>query len=200
MSRPSLTDLVAGQENAQTTINANKDKLVAAPAPLKEYADYAALSAVDPALYDRCLAVTVSPPMLWISTGTGWVPTGIAVNASELTLAGATVTFANAFPAGVRRIGVAGRVTELITSGDGGTDFLVGDHGASDPNRYADSIAFALGTVFKDVATADPGGWSATAQDVVVTCAAGGVVGGETFSAGKLRLYAFYIPTYAPLA
>lgn len=191
MSRPALTALVAGQENAQTTINANNDKLVNGPIPLKEYADYAALSAVTPGTHDRCLAVTTSPPMLWVSTGNGWVPTGIAVNTYTTgALAGATHTWANAFPAGVRQIGVAGRVTTAVT---GATSTNVGDHGAADPDRYAAAVANALNTTFYDAATADPGGWNSAARDVVLTAV------GANYTGGVMRLYAFYIPTYPPL-
>lgn len=190
MSKPALTDLVAGQENAHTTINGNHAKLTGAPFPIKEYADYSALSAVAPGSYDRCLAVTTSPPMLWISTGTGWVPTGIAVAVHQTAaLSGASVTWTGAFPAKVRRIGVAGRVTTAVT---GATSTDVGDHGAADPDLYAAAVANTLGTTFADAATADPGGWSSTAQDVVLTA------NGSNFTGGVFRLYAFYIPTYAP--
>lgn len=191
MSRAVLEDVEHGQEGWDATLNANKDKLVNAPIPIKEYADYAALSAVAPGSNDRCLAVTASPPMLWISTGTGWVPTGIAVAVHATgALAGASYTWASAFPAGVRQIGVAGRVTTAVT---GATSTNVGDHGASDDDRYAAAVANALGTTFYDAATADPGGWDATARDVVLTAV------GSNFTGGEFRLYAFYIATFPPL-
>lgn len=190
MSRPTFTALSAGQLSADSTINGNFDKIGTYPVPIKEYADKTALDAATPSSYDRCLAVTTSPPMLWVSTGTGWVPTGIAVNTTETAaLSGATVTWSNAFPAGCRQIGVAGRVTTAVT---GATSTNVGDHGASDPDRYAAAVANTLGTTFADAATADPGGWNSTARDVVLTAV------GSNFTGGKFRLYAFYIPTYAP--
>jgi hypothetical protein len=130
--------------------------------------------------------------MLWVSTGTGWVPTGIAVAVHETAaLSGSSVTWTGAFPAGVRRIGVAGRVTTEVT---GATSIDVGDHGAADADRYAAGVALAAGTTFADAATADPGGWSATAQDVVLTA------NGSDFTAGVVRLYAFYLPTFPPAA
>lgn len=192
MSKPALTDLVAGQENAHTTINGNHAKLTGAPFPIKEYADYSALSAVSASAHDRCLAVTASPPMLWISTGGSWVPTGIMVAVHQTSaLSGASYTWANAFPAGVRQIGVAGRVTTTVT---GATSTNVGDHGASDPDRYAAAVALAAGTTFADVATADPGGWNAAARDVVLTAV------GSNFTGGVFRLYAFYLATFAPIS
>lgn len=191
MTRPALTDIDSGQEAWDSTVNDAWDVLTGAPFPVKEYADKTALDAATPSSYPRCLAVTTSPPMLWVSTGTGWVPTGIAVAVHDTGAlpAAATYTWTAAFPAKVRRIGVAGRVTTAVT---GVTSTDVGDHGAADPDMYADNVAVTLGTTFADAATADPGGWAATAQDVVLTA-----VGGN-FSGGAFRLYAFYIPTFAP--
>lgn len=109
-------------------------------------------------------------------------------------LAGATVTWANAFPAGVRQIGVTGRVTTLITASGGGVTLNVGDHGSADPDRYAGAIAFAATTTFADVATADPGGWNATARDVVISPDAG------AFTAGEVKLRAYFVRTTTPAA
>lgn len=192
MSKPALVDISHGQQSWDTTVNANMAKLTGAPIPIKEYANLAALLAAGPApTHDHCLAVTTSPAMLWISTGTGWVPTGIAVavHSTGALPAAATYTWTAAFPAKVRRIGVAGRVTTLIT---GATSVDVGNHAAAVPDMYANDVAVALDTTFADAATVDPGGWSATAQDVVLTA------NGGNFSAGVMRLYAFYIPTHAP--
>lgn len=192
MARPTLTDIEHGQQSWDNTLNDDLDVIGSGPFPIKEYADKTALDAAPPSSYDRCLAVTASPPMLWISTGTGWVPTGIAVAVHQTAaLSGGSVTWTAAFPAKVRRIGVAGRATTAVT-GATGTD--VGDHGAADPDRYAANVAVALGTTFADAATADPGGWSSTAQDVVLTAV------GSNFTGGVFRLYAFYIPTFAPAA
>lgn len=195
MSRTELVDLPAGTQGWDGVVNDDLAILRDGPMPIKEYADYTALSAVNAALYDRCLAVTASPPMLWISTGGAWVPTGINVKVmSSGALAGANYTFAGAFPAGCRQIGVAGRITTTITGDAGPTTLEVGDHGSADPNRYATALALAAGTTFADVATADPGGWNAAARDVVVALAAG------NFTAGVLKIYVFYVACFAPLS
>lgn len=113
---------------------------------------------------------------------------------TTLTMNGATETWVDAFPAGVRRLGVTGRVTTVIAGSGGIASFMVGNEGAVDPDMYATGIALAAGTTFADVATADPGGWSATAQDVVVTPDVG------AFTSGALKLRAYFIRQTAPSA
>lgn len=194
MARPDLTDyyLDAGIAGWDTLVNDLLDVLDAASVP-GQYANFAALPAASS--YDGCVAVTSAPPMAWFSNGSTWLPLapGVSVATTLLSgLSGATATWSNAFPAGVRQIGVSGRVTTLITASGGGTTLQVGDHGSADPNRYATGIAFAAGTTFADVATADPGGWNAAARDVVISPDVG------AFTAGAVRLYAFYISTFAP--
>ncbi len=191
MTRPALVDVDHGQEDADATINNNNDKITAGPFPVMEYADFASLPAAGG--YDRCLAATTSPTALWISNGTEWVAVGAEVATTELTgLTGATVTWTGAFPAGVRQIGVSGRVTTLITASGGGTTLNVGDHGSADPDRYAAGVAFAANTVFSDAATADPGGWNSGARDVVISPDAG------AFTAGAVRLRAYFLRTIPP--
>lgn len=195
MSRPDATlyYVDAGIESWDVLLNALNDVIALTPFPIKEYADFASLPAAN--LYDRCLAVTISPPAVWISDGTAWRPTGMNCKVSvSAAMVGATVTIANAFPAGVRQIGVSGRVTTLITASGGGVSMMVGDHGSADPDRYAAGIAFAAGTTFADVATADPGGWNAAARDVVLAPDAG------AFTAGVVKVYAFYLSTFAPVS
>ena len=190
MSRPALNDMDTGVNAWNGIANDNFAKLANAPLPFKEYADFASLPAAGS--YDRCVAVTISPPKAWISNGSAWLPLGLDVAVHQTAaLSGASVTWTAAFPAGVRRVGVAGRVTTAVT---GATGTNVGDHAAADPDRYAANVAVALGTTFKDAATADPGGWSSTAQDVVLTAV------GPNFSGGVFRLYAFYIATFAPVS
>lgn len=84
MSRPTLTDIASGQESWDTTINANQDKLTAAPLPVVEYATLAALNSGAPASsYDRCVAATADG-LYWVSDGTQWVPlSGIVRVAAE---------------------------------------------------------------------------------------------------------------------
>jgi hypothetical protein len=129
---------------------------------------------------------------------TGEVITRASASEELTALSGTSATTTNLIPAGAKLLGVVARVTTLITSGDGGTDFNIGDSG--DSNRYGDSIAFAADTtVDESDYTADPAGtWSASARDIVVTCAASGVEGGETFSAGAIRITAFYETFTAP--
>lgn len=205
MARPALTNLSHGQESWDTTVNDNMTKIAGGPFPVYQIATVAALLALTPASYEDCLVVTDDTHELWKSDGTDWRLYGdgnknnngargsLRVATTELTLAGATTTWANAFPAGAPQIGVAGRVTQLITSGDGATGANIGDHGATDPDRYKANLAFTLGGTFTPAdATADPRGWSAAARDVVVTA-----IGG-TFSGGKVRLVALYHDLTAP--
>jgi hypothetical protein len=191
MTRPARTDVEHGEQSWDTDIDDNLKAILDGPFPIKEYADFASLPAA--AAYDRCLAVTISPPMVWISDGAAWRPTGMNCKVSTSgAMVGATVTIANAFPAGVRQIGVAGRVTTLITASGGGATMNVGDHGGADPDRYATGVAFAAGTTWADAATADPGGWNAAARDVVLAPDVG------AFTAGVVKIYAFYLSTFAP--
>lgn len=189
MSKPTLADIAAGSLSWDATINSNKDKLVGGPFPVKEYADAAALPSA--ALNDRCIAATLNPIGLWLSTGASWIPIGVHRATTLITLTG-TLTWTGAYPAGVRQLGVSGRVTTAATGSGGATSIIVGDHGASDPDRYAAGIAFALGTTFADVATADPGGWNSGARDVVVAPNAG------SFTAGALRLWSHFLSCPAP--
>lgn len=196
MARPDLTDyyLDHGQADWDTLVNDLIDVL-AGPIVPGRYADFASLPTASS--YDGCMAATSSPPSMWFSNGTTWLPLapGVKVATTLLSaMSGATVTWSNAFPAGVRQIGVTGRVTTLITASGGGTTLRVGDHGSADPDRYAAGLAFTAGTTFADVATADPGGWNSTARDVVLSPDAG------AFTAGAVRLYAFFIQTFAPTA
>lgn len=186
-----------GLESWDAVFNAIINILVAGPFPLKEYADFASLPAA--ASYPRCVAMTLKPLCVWVSDPVGpsatprWVPiNGVGINHTSLVLSGTSTTWTAAFAAKHGRKGVAGRVTTAITA-SAGTTFDVGNHAAADPDMYAAGVLFALNMTFEDVATADPRGWSTTAQDVVVTCGGGG-----SFTAGVLSLYAFYDRTFAP--
>jgi hypothetical protein len=205
MARPELPDIDAGLEAWDALLEQWKDILTDGPFPIKFYATVSALPAAG-ADNLNCLAVTLDTKELWHSDGTAWRIVGGGtghVDASgaraELKkattllspLAGATATWTGAFPAGVHALGVSARVTTLVTSGDGGTSFNVGD--GTDADRYAATVAFAVGTTKTPAdATADPSGWRAAAGNVVLTC-----VGG-TFSAGAVRLVAYYLQLTAP--
>lgn len=204
MTRPAFTDLTQGLEAWAAWINDMKDAMVDAPFPIKEYADFATLAAVSASSYDRCLAVTTDTGELWLSDGTAWrllarpnpeasgARAGLLVATTELTLTG-SMTWASAFPAGAIPVGVSGRVTELVTSGDGGTDLDIGD--GTNADLYKATLAFTAGQTFASGVdrTASIGGDSLpTGGNVVVT------MNGGTPSAGKVRLVAAYLMLTAP--
>jgi hypothetical protein len=201
MARPTVTEIEHGQQSWDSDINDNFAILVDGPFPIYEAATVTALLATNPGGFERCLVVTTDTGELWISDGTDWRLFGTGdLNANGARgrlrvattllsgLSGPTATWAGAFPAGCRRIGVSGRVTTLIT---GATSFDVGD--GSDADRYANDKALAAGTTFTPAdATADPGGWAAAAGDVVLTA------NGSDFTAGAVRLVALYEELTAP--
>lgn len=208
MSRPDLTaDIAAGYEAWEAWWNDFKDGLVDAPFPIKEYANLAALAAVDPSTMDRCLAVTADTGELWISDGSSWRSFGpadpsaahgaygrLVTAVTELTLTGG-MTWA-AFPQGCIKLGVSGRVTEAVTSGDGGTDLDIGD--GTDADLYKATLAFTLGSTFRSgvdrTATISKDSLTGGAENVVIT------MNGGTPSAGKVRLVASYFEQIAPTA
>jgi hypothetical protein len=204
MPRPETADMDHGQQGWDTVHNDNMAILTGGPFPIYVVANFAALPAAS-AANENCLVVTQDTDELWQSDGAAWRLYGpghlncngarglVKVATTELTLAGASTTWAGAFPAGVRQVAVSGRVTLLVTTGDGATGINVGDHGAADPDRYKANLPFALNGTFTPAdATADPGGWNAGARDVVLSAIAG------TFSGGKVRLFAVYLDTTAP--
>jgi hypothetical protein len=200
MARPTLTDVEHGQQSWDATINDNNDVITGGPFPLKQYANFAALPAAGADNVD-CLAVTEDTDELWISDGTNWRhygPGHVNLNGARgllktdttllSALSGATATWTNAFPAGAIRLGVAGRVTTLIT---GATSFDVGD--GSDQDRYANDKAVALNTTFTPAdGTATPLEWAAAASNVVLTA------NGSNFTGGAVRLVAYYLQLTAP--
>lgn len=106
------------------------------------------------------------------------------VSASETlsALSGATAATTNLIPAGARLKGVSCEVTTLI---EGATSFNIGD--GTDADRFGAAIALAATTTTDDTdATADPSGWSATAQDVTLTAV------GSNFTAGEVVVTALY--------
>ena len=197
MARPALVDIQAGVEGWDSLFDDNMEVL-RGPLPIKLFSTVAAILATNPANYEGCVCTNQEDWSLWISNGVAWAPVagstrgaysyfGYAESESSA-LSGASYTFTSLIPAGVRLLGVSGRVTTLVT---GATSFHVGD--GSDADRFSASVAPALGTTFSPQgATADPGGWSAAAGNVVLTA-----VGGN-FSAGKVRACAHYIRSEAP--
>lgn len=202
MARPSFTDLTQGLESWDAWLNDFKDALVNAPLPVAIYADFSSLPAA--ASYDQCVAITTDTKELWLSDGSAWrsiggglvnangARGGVRIATTELTLTG-SLTWANAFPAGATKLSVSGRVTELVTSGDGGTDLDIGD--GTDADIYKATLAFTAGGTFRsDVdRTASISKDSLTAaENIVVT------MNGGTPSAGKVRLVAMYLELTAP--
>lgn len=126
-----------------------------------------------------------------LANATNGMANNIKIATTTVNLAGATTTATGLFPAKCVRLGVTYRVTTIVTSGDGGTSFNVGD--GTDADLYGATIAFAAGTTGNlSQATADPTVWAAAAGDVVFTC-----VGG-TFSGGVVRVNAHFIDLTAP--
>jgi hypothetical protein len=203
MARPAVTEIEHGQQSWDSDVNDNFAVLVDGPFPIYEVATVTALLAVNPASYDRCLVVTTDTSELWISDGTDWRLFGtgdlnangargrLRVATTLLALpSGGSQTWAGAKPAGARLVGVSGRVTTAIT---GPASVNIGD--GTDADRFAAALALTLGTTFTPAnATADPGGWTAAAGDVVVTA----VGGGGAFTAGAIRLVALYEELTAP--
>ena len=82
-------------------------------------------------------------------------------------------------------------VTAVTTTGAATLD--VGD--STDPDRYAAALSGALGTTADSTtATADPSGvWSSSAREIILAAP-----GGETFSAGEVRVVVHYTLPSAP--
>lgn len=203
MVRPTFTDLTQGLESWAAWINDLKNALVGAPFPPREYANFAALPAASS--YDRCIAVTADTGELWLSDGSAWrtfgagqpnangARGGVVLATTELTLT-SSLTWTGAFPQGSTPLDVSGYVTELVTSGDGGTDLDVGD--GTDADLYKAGLAFTAGGSFR--AGVDR---TATLPTASLTAGAGNVVltmNGGTPSAGKVRLVAAYLQLTAP--
>lgn len=201
MSRPSLTNLLAGIEGWDSIFNDDM-AVLAGPFPVKEYANFAALAAVDPANYTRCIAATTNDHRLWISNGVAWVPVGgggstygahtlqKVAEATSGALSGAAYTFTGLVPASVFCLGISVRVTTLI---EGATTFDIGD--GADVDRYGAAIALAAGTTTGiEDSTANPTGWTAAAGDVVLTANV------SNFTAGVVHAAAHYIALTAPQA
>jgi len=105
-------------------------------------------------------------------------------------LAGATVTWANAIPAGTTVFGVTARVTTLIT---GATSIDIGD--GTDVDIFIDGMAVALDTT-ADLANCNDGTLLPTTYkantDIVLTA-----IGGN-FTAGAIRLTVYYLNLVPP--
>jgi hypothetical protein len=107
---------------------------------------------------------------------------------------GATVTATNLIPAGSFVLGVTTRITTALGTGGGTTGYQVGD--GSDADRWGVSAAVTLGTQTGQAAspaTANPTGYFASAQSVVITAA-----GGSFNGTGAIRVVASYIDLTAP--
>ena len=198
MSRPALTDVTAGQQGWDATVNDNIAILRDGPLPIVEFANEGALPAAGS--NDRCLALTTDTGTLWLSDGAVWRPLAsmpfgafgaIKAKAEQLTMAGATKTSTIQFPNGSYRLGALCYVDTTVTSGDGGTDMDVGD--GTDVDLYGAAVAFAAGTQTDHTdRTAQVLSELLAAENVVFTC------NGGTFSGGVVTLVIFYIELSPP--
>lgn len=205
-TRPERQTIVSAQQSWDGPMNDNLEALFDTPFPPAEYADYTALAAVDPADYVNCLAVTEDTEEVWQSDGSAWLLIGrkhpnangarytevMVVTVIDLDGQASPYSPATDVPAGHRLKYRAGRLIEAA-AGTSLTSLDLGD--GSDADRFANDLALTLGTTFGPAqATADPGGWSAAAQGLVIT--GNGLAG--NFTAGQIRLVTVYERLTAP--
>lgn len=101
------------------------------------------------------------------------------------TLSGATTTCTSTIPSGAFVIGVATTTTTAIT---GATGYTIGD--GSDVDRWGDITGTALGTHSQNSdATANPTGWFAAANNVVLTAKT------SNFTGGVVQVIVYYLST-----
>lgn len=120
----------------------------------------------------------------------------IETASQELTgLTGASVTTTGLIPAGSRLLGIVVRVTTTIT---GPTTFDIGGmiaegFAVDDVDRFGASIAPAVGTQTTETSyTADPEDFDTGARNIRLTA------NGSNFTAGAVRVTAFYLTFTAP--
>lgn len=108
------------------------------------------------------------------------------------TTSGATQSTSGLIPAGASVLGASARVVTAVTT-TGAATLDVGD--ATDPDRYAAALSGVLGTTAdSSTATADPAGvWSSSAREIILAAP-----GGETFTAGEVRVVVHYTLPSAP--
>ena len=164
MPRPSLTTITSGLFAWDTSVDANFDLFALTPAPIAEFANFAALPTASS--YDDCIAITFDTHTLYISDGTNWV------RVSEprhilLTIGDETTTIGTGTPVFTFRMPYAFTVTEvrasLVTASSSGTvDIDVNDGGTTifstgltiDANETT-SVTAATPAVISDSALAD---------------------------------------------
>lgn len=125
------------------------------------------------ALRNGTAAQTISYYGTDITTGTRYSRMSIKHATTSVTAAvGASVTATSLIPAKANVLGVNTIVTTALGTGTGTTGYAVGD--GTDPNRWGDVSGTAAGTDSDQAdATADPTGWFASANNVVLTAAGG---------------------------
>ncbi len=110
---------------------------------------------------------------------------------ATITCSGATSVATNLIPAGAQLLGIGTRVTTLVTSGDGGTSFTIGDGTTAD--LYGTGIAFTAGTVTGSAQYKTPlTPLLPASRSVTLTCTGG------TFSAGVVRVAIVYAQSTGP--
>ena len=107
----------------------------------------------------------------------------------------ATLTASNLIPAGSFMLGLTARIQTTFDNSNGLTDFSVGD--GSDADRWGTGIAITGDTtVDLTDATASPGGWFITANDVVLTSNGGNF----DVAAGSIDIIIHYMDLTAATA
>jgi hypothetical protein len=118
-------------------------------------------------------------------SATAYAAGGLRTALASLTLSGATTTATALIPVGAFLVGVATTTTTTIT---GATGYAIGD--GSDPDRWGSITGTAVGTDSDNTdATADPTGYFAAANDVVLTALT------SNFTGGVVQVVAFYLTT-----
>jgi len=107
-------------------------------------------------------------------------------------LSGATVTWANAIPAGTMVLGVSARVTTLV---EGCTSIDIGD--GTDADIFVDGMAVALNTT-ADLADCNDGTLLPNTYKAATNIVLTAVGDGASFTAGAVRLTVYYIELTPP--
>lgn len=128
----------------------------------------------------------------------GGLPSAVGlpqIKVAETTLSdvSSSATATSLIPAGAVLLGVTARVTTAVTTSGSTNTFSIGT--AGDADAFGANIAGTSGTTtsFSDATVNPTTLWSASATNVVLDAA-----GAETFTAGAVKLKAFYFTSVAP--
>jgi len=205
MARPTLNELEHGVEGWDELLNENFEILTNGPAPLKVYADSAAMDAVPANSYDGCTAVVDDDEIkrtLAVSDGVSrWArcltetagsehgaKSRLLVLEEEVTLgAGPSFPTATPLPLGATLVGVTARVTQVIV---GPATFKI----TRDLDTVASGIAATLGETVEaaDAECAYPVFYPTTPPVITIETE------GADFVSGKVRIAQHYTIFSAP--